>query len=277
MRTKSDSFALIGASRTGLALASHLEKSGFLPAYLWNRSGAKFTAVCEFVNFQRVSTNLEEIPQNIDWIIIAVADDAICQLAGQIASLMPVGRGIRVFHLSGARDSSLLDDLERCHFRTGSLHPLISVPDISTGIRMMEGAIFSCEGAIAAELQRLVERIGGTGIRLQAEEKSLVHLCAVFVNNFQTVTIQAIKKLLNSRGISHKVAVALLETLSRQAVDYAWRKPLAESLTGPIARGDRETIDNHLNQLDKFPDLKQLYQQYVNLAESLLKAETESS
>lgn len=277
MRDERDSFALIGASRTGLALASHLEKSGFLPAYLWNRSGAKFTAVREFVNFQRVSTNLEDIPQNIDWIIIAVSDDAIRALAGRIAALMPVGRGIRVFHLSGARDASLLDDLKRCHYRTGSLHPLISVPDLNTGIRMMAGAVFSCEGALAAELQSLVGRIGGRGIRLRAEEKSLVHLCAVFVNNFQTVTIQAIKKLLNSRGISHEVAATLLETLSRQAVDNAWRKPLSESLTGPIVRGDRETINNHLNQLDKFPDLKQLYQQYVDLAESLLQTEMESS
>ncbi|MGC9363827.1 MAG: Rossmann-like and DUF2520 domain-containing protein [Fidelibacterota bacterium] len=270
MMAKGQSFALIGASRTGLALSRHLEQSGFVPACLWNRSRDKFTTAREFVNFQRFAPDLHEVPPNPDWIIIAVSDDAIRPIAGEIAAQIPDGKGTKVFHLSGARDAGLLAELQQNNFRTGSLHPLISVPDIETGIRMMAGAVFTCEGEIAGDLQSLVVQIGGTGFHLQAEQKSLIHLCAVFVNNFPTAMIQAVKQLLQSRGISETAAATLLGTLSRQAVENGWFKPLSESLTGPIARGDQETIDKHLSLLSENPGLKRIYLDFVELIRSLL-------
>lgn len=270
MTTQRQSFALIGASRTGLALSRLLEQSGFVPAYLWNRSREKFTAAREFVNFRRIALDLHEIPPNPDWIIIAVSDDAIRPIAGEIAAQIPDGKGTKVFHLSGARDAGLLAELQQNNFRTGSLHPLVSVPDIETGIRIMTGAVFTCEGEIAGDLQNLVAQIGGTGFQLQAEQKSLIHLCAVFVNNFPTATIQAVKQLLKSRGISEAAAAALLETLSRQAVDNAWSRSLSESLTGPVARGDQKTIDKHLSLLGENPELQRIYRDYVELIRSLV-------
>jgi len=277
MTTTKNSFALIGASKTGIALAYHLEKAGYSPAFLWNRRQEGIDRVHGYVEFKKVSTEIELIPQDIDWIIIAVSDDAIPTVARDLSNVLKEGTGKRVFHISGAWDADLLNDLKMQHCRTGSFHPLLSVPDIETGISMVENAVFSCEGDIAGELQLLAKEIGGTGIQLTTDQKSLVHLSAVFVNNFQTVTIQALKQLALSKNISSEMLSALLKTLSRQAIDNAWTKSLSESLTGPVIRGDQKTIDKQLNQLANTPELKNLYEQYVTLTRHLLKKELEQT
>ncbi|MDO9548591.1 MAG: DUF2520 domain-containing protein [Candidatus Marinimicrobia bacterium] len=272
-----DRFALIGASKTGIALAYYLEKAGYTPAFLWNRSPKGINMARGYVNFQKVSTEIESLPHSIEWIIIAVSDDAIQTVAQNLSQVLKDGNGKKVFHISGAWDSGLLNDLKMRHCRTGSFHPLLSVTDIETGIRMMGNAVFSCEGEIAGELQQLAENIGGTGIQLNADQKSLIHLCAVFANNFQTVTMQALKQLALSKNISSEMLSAFLKTLSQQAIDNAWSKSLGESLTGPVARGDQKTIDKHLNQLKDTPELKNLYEQYVALTRQLLKKELEQT
>ncbi len=270
-------FALIGASRTGIALAHHLEKAGYSPVYLWNRTAAGIDRAGKYVHFQQCSTNLGLLPQNIDWIIIAVSDDAIPSIARDLSNVLKMGTGKRIFHISGAWSADLLIDLEKINCRTGSFHPLLSVPDIDIGIALMGSAVFSCEGDIDGDLHQLAKDIGGTGIILNTEQKSVVHLSAVFVNNFQTVIIHALKQLALSKNIKAETLSALLKTLSRQAIDNAWEKSLGEALTGPVARGDQKTIDKHLNQLSNTPELKKLYEQYVALTRHLLKKELEQT
>jgi len=268
-------FALIGASKTGIALAYHLEKAGYTPIFLWNRSREGINRARGHVNFQKVSTEIESIPDNIEWIVIAVSDDAIQKIARNLSMVLQNGSNKKVFHISGAWDSGLLRDLKVRNYRTGSFHPLLSVPNIESGISMMGGAVFSCEGGIAEDLRQLAETIGGTGIRLNADQKSLVHLSAVFVNNFQTVTIQALKQLALSKNITGENLSVLMKTLSQQASDNAWSKSLSESLTGPVVRDDQKTINEHLDQLQGTPELKDLYEQYVTLTRHLLKNELE--
>jgi len=277
MTTPKNRFALIGASRTGIALAHYLENAGYLPVFLWNRSAAGIDLAEKYVHFQQYSTDLESLPQDIDWIIIAVSDDAIETIARDLSNVFKEGTGKHVFHISGAWDAGLMLDLKNKGCRTGSFHPLLSVPDIDTGIALMGSAVFSCEGDIAGDLQQLAEDIGGTGIILNANQKSVVHLSAVFVNNFQTVTIHALKQLALSKNIEAETLSVLLKTLTQQATDNAWTKSLGESLTGPVSRGDQKTIDKHLDQLSKTPELKKLYEQYVALTRHLLKKELEQT
>lgn len=266
-----NTFALIGASRTGVALAYHLAKAGWIPEFLWNRSRTGLERADTYIHFQNSSLELSDISRKIDWIIIAVSDDAIHSIAGRISRLFDSGAGIQVIHLSGAWDAGLLNDLKGKGFRTGSLHPLVSVPDMDIGIREMGRAVFSCEGDLAGELQGLADKIGGKGIILNAEQKALVHLSAVFVNNFQTALIQSLKQLAESRKIPESKLEILLKTLSRQSRENAWKKSLEDSLTGPVVRDDRKTIARHLKELEQVPELKRIYEDYVELTRKLLQ------
>lgn len=266
-------FTLLGAGKIGIALAYHLEKTGFEPSFLWNRSQEGLRKALKIAPFRKYSTDLSQIPAHCEWIIITVKDDAIEEVAQGLANVIKDGAGKKVFHTSGAWDSKLLEPLQKVGCRTGSFHPLISIPDIETGIRMIPGAVFSCEGKIRNDLLELARLIGATGVLLNSEQKETVHLGAVFVNNYVTVLIQSLKRLAQTKGISDDTLKLLLERLAGQAFGGAWDKSLKDSLSGPAVRGDEKTIQKHRRQLKNMPELKKLYDQFLALTRQLLSEE----
>ncbi|HPD26528.1 MAG TPA: DUF2520 domain-containing protein, partial [Candidatus Marinimicrobia bacterium] len=54
--------------------------------------------------------------------------------------------------------------------------------------------------------------------------------------------------------------------ITEQAVLNGWEKNVADALTGPLMRGDYQTIEKHLALLDDYPELKKLYQDFIDLA-----------
>ncbi|HCL00087.1 MAG TPA: hypothetical protein DHW42_08300 [Candidatus Marinimicrobia bacterium] len=267
------SFTVLGAGKTGVALAYHLEKAGFEPSFLWNRSQEGLRKALKRVHFRKCSTDLSQIPAHCEWIIITVKDDAIEEVVQRLVNTLKDGDGKKVFHTSGAWDSKPLEPLQKQGCRTGSFHPLISIPDIETGIRMMPGSVFSCEGEIRDDLLDLARLIGVTGIVLNSEQKETVHLGAVFINNYITVLIQALKRLARTKGIPDDTLKLMLERLAGQALGSAWNKSLKDSLSGPAVRGDEKTIQKHRRQLENMPELKKLYDQFLALTRQLLSEE----
>lgn len=270
MRKSVSSFCLIGASRTGISLAWHMMKAGYKPAFVWSRSRGSIHKALHYLKFDQHSTHLSVIPGDCQWIVIAVRDDKIGEIAHRLAGLEKFSEGIKVFHTSGAWDSAILKPLQQAGFRTGSFHPLISIPDIATGIRTIPGAVFSCEGAIQEDLIRLAEKIGGRGFLLRTDQKELVHVAAVFLNNYLTVLVQALKQFANQRDIDSETFHILLDRLPQQALEKAWNQSITDSLSGPAVRGDRKTIQKHRQVLQQSPELRKLYDQFLVLTKKLL-------
>jgi predicted short-subunit dehydrogenase-like oxidoreductase (DUF2520 family) len=264
------SFSLIGASRTGISLAWHLVKAGYKPAFVWSRSGDSIQKALNYIKFNRSSVHLSAIPWDCQWIVIAVRDDAIVNVARRLAGIMKSAEGVKVFHTSGAWDSAILKPLHEAGLGTGSFHPLISIPDIATGIKIIPGTVFNCEGQIREDLIRLAVEIGGRGVALRSDQKELVHVAAVFLNNYLTVLVQALKKLACQRDIDSETFHVLLERLPQQALEKAWNQPVADSLSGPAVRGDRKTIQKHRQLLQQSPELRKLYNQFLALTKKLL-------
>jgi len=264
------SFSLIGASRTGIALAWHLVKAGYKPAFVWSRSSDSIQKALNYIKFEKSSIHLSAIPGDCQWIVIAVRDDAISKIARRLAGFMKSAKGIKVFHTSGAWGSVILKPLQEAGLVTGSFHPLISIPDIATGIKIIPGTVYSCEGQIQEDLIRLAGELGGRGIPLRPDQKELIHVAAVFLNNYLMVLVQALKKMAGQRNIDAETFRVLLERLPQQALAKAWNQPIADSLSGPAVRGDRKTIQKHRQLLQQSPELSKLYNQFLALTKKLL-------
>jgi len=264
------SFSLIGASRTGISLAWHLVKAGYKPAFVWSRNSDSVHKALSYIKFDKSSIRLSAIPRDCQWIVIAVRDDIIGNIASRLAGFMKSAEGIKVFHTSGAWDSAILKPLHEAGFEAGSFHPLIGIPDIATGIKIIPGTVFSCEGQIQEDLIRLAVEIGGRGVALRSDQKELVHVAAVFLNNYLTVLVQALKRFANQWSIDSETFHVLLERLPQQALEKAWNQPIADSLSGPAVRGDRKTIQKHRQLLQQSPELGKLYNQFLTLTKKLL-------
>ncbi len=270
MISSKGSFSIFGASRVGISLAYHFHRAGYSPEFVWNRSEEGLNKALRWVPFKYESTSIKDFQGKSNWIIISVSDDAIESIAQKLAESVDNLNNVNAFHTSGILSSEVLNPLKENGYRTGSFHPVLSVPDIRTGIRKMPSAVFTCEGKIQKELVVLAERIGGKGIQLTHEQKELVHVSSVFLSNYSISLIAAVKELCKKKGLSEDKTRMILKGLSEQAVENGWNKSLSDALTGPIVRGDVKTIKKHLELLDEYPDLKKLYADFGSLAVNML-------
>lgn len=270
MNNSLGTFSLFGASKVGVSLSFNLYKSGYYPKFLWNRSENRLLNALKYVPFNTYSTDMNKFQLKTEWIIISVSDDAIEKVAESIAKLPENFANVKIFHTSGCFGSTVLQSLKEKGARVGSLHPVLSVSGIKSGIENLPTAIFICEGEIQSELIKLVRKFGGTGIALDSNQKKVIHISATFLNNYIVVLIEAVKRLCKDNGLSEEKTGQILRNLSEQSIKQGWNYKISEILTGPLIRGDVKTIKEHLNHLEKTPNLKHLYIDFAKLALKML-------
>ena len=114
-------------------------------------------------------------------------------------------------HCSGALPSDVLQPARDAGALVASFHPLQAFASLQAALEHMPGSTFALEGdpELVAQLDALVEALGGTAIHLKAEEKTLYHAAAVIASNY-TVTLAALASdLLVREGIAPDPNTAL--------------------------------------------------------------------
>ncbi len=191
-------------------------------------------------------TDGREPDPDADLVLLCVPDAVIPQVAAAVAT------GPWVAHVSGATRLAALDP----HERRFSLHPLQTLTR-ERGPEQLDGAW----AAIGAETDDalsharwLAETLGLRPFQISDEDRALYHAAAVIGGNFLVTLHAAATRLLASVGAP---AEAILPLMGR-TIENGFE------LTGPIARGDWATVDDHLAALEaRAPDLVPLYRALV--------------
>lgn len=192
-------------------------------------------------------------------IILAVPDDAIGLVADELRRAGTVGADQTVLHLSGLHGSSALVPLVPIGAALGSLHPLQTVSDPETAAERWRGAYAAVEGDERAmqEGERLARLLGLRSFRLTSAQKATYHAGAVLVGNYSVALAGAAIRLAKSTGVSPELAEKMYLPLLQGALENLGRQPVATALTGPVRRGDLNTIRTHLAALS--PEDRMLY------------------
>jgi predicted short-subunit dehydrogenase-like oxidoreductase (DUF2520 family) len=102
-------------------------------------------------------------------------------------------------------------------------------------------------------------------------DRRIYHAAAVLSGNFATVLLARAAQLLSSQGIDEAMARALLAPLAAQSIRNAADGAPEDVLTGPVARGDHEVIQNHMDALEEWaPEQRELYEVFLREANKLL-------
>ena len=257
-------FGLLGASKTGTSIAYHLWKNGYSPKFLWNRTVSNLDKTQNFVPFEIATDKIDKYENNCDFLIISVSDDFIEKVISDFCNSNDVGK-LKIFHTSGALDSQILQIANNYNCKIGSFHPVISIQNIEDGIKNIPNTIFTCEGEIAEDLKLIAQKIAKDGIILSPVQKQSIHLSAVFMNNYLSGMIEKIKLMNKEIGISEKENQLILQEITKQTISRSWLNPIDETLTGPIKRGDINTIEKHLEMLKDDELFQQLYKKFGNI------------
>jgi predicted short-subunit dehydrogenase-like oxidoreductase (DUF2520 family) len=281
-RKQKSSVLIIGAGRLGTALAVALASQGYAIKALVARRLASARKAATLVrktapgddNIATLTAKqIGSLPQ-ADLVLIAVADDQIANVAEDLTNL-GFDRKPIVLHTSGALSSEVLSPLKAQGWSTGSLHPLISVPDKAAPLR---GAFWSVEGdGRAVRLAKtLVQDLGGTSFSIPTAEKPLYHAAAVMTSGSVTALFDVALEMLVSCGLTRKTARRVLQPLLTSTVHSLETKDPAAALTGTFSRGDVETVKRHLAALKqhKLADALDLYCRLGKRSLKLAKKQT---
>jgi len=184
-------------------------------------------------------------------VILAVRDDALRGLALMLHHSQTIKGSHVVLHLSGVQGQEALGPLVTTQAALGSLHPLQTISDPDGAPDRLKGAWAAVEGMPrAVEMaERLARDMGLKPFRLTSKQKAVYHAGAVFASNYFVVVEAVAQRLLRHAGLTDAEAWQALRPLVEGTLANLEKQQPAEALTGPVMRGDVETIVRHLESL----------------------------
>ncbi len=259
-----ETFSILGAGRLGRALGRLLAESGLTPGGIACRRLRSARQAVAFVGGGEPTTSCSRAAAGASLVILSTPDAVIAPLVRRLAASRSDWEGKVVVHTSGALSSEVLDPLSRLGARTASLHPLASVADPRSGVRILRGSRFTIEGDRLAlqRLRRLVRSVGGVPIVIPGKAKALYHLIASLLSNDVVALLSlGLEAAHHSLGLSRREAAAHFLPLVRGTLGNVERLGPVKALTGPVSRGDPGTLGLHRAALRGLPvDLRRAHQ-----------------
>ncbi len=245
--------ALIGPGRVGQTLARALRQRGYRITAVVGRSLRQARRAVAFIGEGRPHGHLSDAPMEAETVLLAVPDSHIRIVATRLAALGGGRwRGKVVLHTSGSRSSRELTALRRRGAACGSFHPLFPFPEPLP--EFPSGVFFGLEGdARAVRRGRGWARaLHGIAVPVASSRKVLYHAAAALASGHALTLADLCTRILTHLGVRESSARQALLPLTRATLQQ-YERLGARAWTGPLARGDLETVRSHLRELKRLP------------------------
>jgi predicted short-subunit dehydrogenase-like oxidoreductase (DUF2520 family) len=275
--------ALVGAGRLAAFLAPSLRDAGYQITEIIAREGAgaesmrRASALARKVGARAVRAENASLDAALLW--FCVPDRAIASAADAlvprlcVSPIRPEGASVRfAFHSSGALLSGELQALRDGGIAVASVHPLMTFVE---AVRpSLAGVPFALEGdASATRLARgIVRNLGSQGFTLAAERKPAYHAWATMTSPLLVAYLVTLEKAAQAAGLSREQARRMSLPIVTQTLSNYARRGAAKSFSGPIIRGDVDTVAKHLALLKADPKTQAVYVDLARVAVERLPA-----
>jgi predicted short-subunit dehydrogenase-like oxidoreductase (DUF2520 family) len=254
--------AILGAGKVGGAAGVALAAAGVPIAAVTARSPEHARDAAELMGAALATTDNVAAASVADIVLITVNDDAIGPVCAEVASAGGFAPGQLVAHMSGALRLSVLEPASEAGALVGSAHPLRAFASREQAIRDLPGSVFgvTAQSAAAPAIVALVEAMGGQPVEVDDDVKPLYHAAAVVASNYLVALEDVAAEMLAHTGFDRDDALRALMPLVRTTLDNLGEFGTTNALTGPIVRGDAETVAGHLEAMRDLPaETQELY------------------
>jgi predicted short-subunit dehydrogenase-like oxidoreductase (DUF2520 family) len=262
---------IVGAGAVGTALGAALHRAGWPVVAVASRDEGRRERFRRLVPGARGFAEAAAILDEVELIILAVPDDAVERLAGELR----LYGGQALVHTSGVLGAEVLDPARAAGTQIGAFHPLVAFADTERAIAALHGATVAIEGddQLAALLADMAEAMGATAVRLAPGSKAAYHAAAVLAAGGFDALLDAIAELGAAAGLDEQGSLVVYGGLIEQTLGNARALGIRAALTGPMTRGDVGTLARHLDALARLaPGVLPLYraaaEREIALAES---------
>ena len=247
----SPQIVMIGAGNVGYHLGQALFKAGFSIKQVYSRTIEHAKRLSEKIAAQHC-TLISEIDTEADLYLLAVPDDQIITVAQQLNGVL--SSEALLAHCSGATPGAVLADFFPNY---GVFYPLQSFSvDQVIDFQEIPVCVFANRQAAQQQLAEIAAKISQQVHLINDEQRAILHVAAVFVNNFSNYLFHVGQDILEKEAISFELLKPLIKNTAEKILDNS---PKAMQ-TGPARRGDQATIQRHLDFLEKHPNYQKIYQ-----------------
>jgi len=209
--------------------------------------------------------SLSDAGPTSDILWICHTDDALAETAKLLAR-KPGWAGKIVLHSSGALSSDVLAPLKRKGASTASLHPMMTFVPGATP--RMEEVPFAVEGdsRAVAVARRIVRDLGAESFAINKRAKPLYHALGSFSSPLIVAALVTAERVGRSAGLSASQTRRVMAPILRQTIKNYAESGAAAAFSGPIKRGDVNTVLRHLKELKRVPGASEVYRALVKSA-----------
>src|SRR5579875_3025488 len=241
---------VVGAGRAGTAMAAALARAGHqvvAASAISRESVARATRMLPGA----VITQPEKVTADADLVLLTVPDDVLPGLVSGLAATGAALSGRLLVHASGRHGLAVLSPAVRAGALPLALHPVMTFTGRGDDVDRMAGISF---GVTAPEPLRnvaeaLVVEMGGEPVFIAEERRDLYHAALASAANHLVTLVVTASDLLGEAGVEDPAARSrMLGPLLSAALDNALRLG-DDALTGPVARGDADTVASHIAAL----------------------------
>ena len=248
-----DRITIVGPGRLGLSLAyALLQAEAVDEVTICGRRPDPPSHPLFGQDLARYVFGLEPPGHDTTAVILAVPDGTLREISEALAAQGEPPPECAAFHVSGALGTDPLEALHLRGYSVGTMHPLQTVANPVTGAERLPGSYFAISGepSALAVARRLIRSLGSPVITVPLLRRPVYHAAAVLASNCLTGLVSAAVRVLSQTGVSEEEALQALLPLARGTLDNIAEMGAANALTGPVARGDVETVKLHLRALD---------------------------
>ncbi|MBR4513664.1 MAG: DUF2520 domain-containing protein [Lachnospiraceae bacterium] len=235
----------IGAGRMGFTFGKHLKTNGADVAGYFSRNIDSAKEAAAFTDTSSYET-IEALVADCDTIFITVPDGQIAVVADQLESMGDAARDKILVHTSGALSSRIFSNM-RTPVHGCSIHPIYATSSKYESYKGFERAFMTLEGddTVIAYFEPLLKELGHKTKVISPEDKVRYHAACVMASNLVIGLYSMAVESFEACGFEGAEAEEALMPLFKNNAENLAAYGMRDALTGPVARGDMETVRKH--------------------------------
>ena len=244
MQSSKTRIGVVGAGRVGAVLAAALRAAGHDVVAVAGESPASRTRIETLLPGVHVDKP-SAVARSCDLLLLTVPDDMLGNVVTMLSASGAIRAGQRVVHTSGKHGLAVLQPAADLGAEVLAMHPAMTFTGTDVDLGRLRGCVYGVTATLDTHelAQQLVADLGGTIVWVPEDRRTLYHAgLAHGANHLVTLVTQAMD-LLRASGAEDPAAT--LRPLLNAALDNALSYGSA-ALTGPVVRGDVETVRAHL-------------------------------
>ena len=270
---------IVGAGNLGSALAVGLGRIGFTIQAIVSRTMSSARDLARLTSCPNHGESYQLL-QECDLVLVAVVDHAISDVVTRLSELEYTRKTTIVAHTSGSHGLEVLNPLvnnRSTRILHASFHPMQTFSggrSAGENAELLRGIYFGIEAAPEAEqcLTQIVQELESETVLIDKQFRKAYHLGGVIVSNFLVAMFYKIDKLYKDYGLSSPEANQVLTPLVETTLKNLTQLGVADSLSGPAARGDEDVIAAQIRFLeDSDLPLSTLYRELSEVCRQINK------